>query len=207
MEDLFKKFVNAGVGYLAQGSKSVQSTIDKLVKDNKMTQAEGKKIVDDLLKSGETKRAELEKQFQGIVERAKSTVGFGDDKPAKGKAGAKKPAAKATGVVNAARSSANQAASRAAGAVKTVADRVSAAAGTAQKSAAAMAGAANSTAKPAAKAAAKPAAKAPAKPAATATKAPAKAAAKPAAKPAAKAAAKPAAAAAAPASTSGENNS
>ncbi|WP_460503987.1 phasin family protein, partial [Hymenobacter agri] len=117
MEDLFKKFVNAGVGYIAQGSKSVQSTIDKLVKDNKMTQAEGKKIVDDLLKSGETKRAELEKQFQGIVERAKSTVGLGDAKPAKGKAGAKKPApkaaakpaAKAAGVVSAARSTANQA--------------------------------------------------------------------------------------------------
>ena len=59
MEDLFKKFVNAGVGYLAQGSKSVQSTIDKRVKDIMMTQAEGKSIVDDLLKSGETKRAEL----------------------------------------------------------------------------------------------------------------------------------------------------
>ena len=111
MEDLFKKFVNAGVGYIAQGSKSVQSTIENLVKDNKMTQAEGKKIVDELLKSGETKRAELEKQFQGLTERVKSTVGLGDSK-AKAKPAAKKPAAKA------AAKPASSATSKAAGAVK-----------------------------------------------------------------------------------------
>ena len=92
MEDLFKKFVNAGVGYIAQGSKSLQSTIEKLVKDNKMTQDEGKKIVEELMKSGETKRAELEKQFQGLADRVKSTVGLGDSK-SKAKPAAKKPAA------------------------------------------------------------------------------------------------------------------
>ena len=180
MEDLFKKFVNAGVGYIAQGSKSVQSTIEKLVKDNKMTQEEGKKIVDELLKSGETKRAELEKQFQGLVDRAKSTVGINDAKAAKGKAAPKKPAAKS------AASTTNSAASKAAGAVKKVADKVSAAADSAQRSTAAKAA---TPAKPAAK----PAAKAPAKPAA-----------KPAAKkPAAK---KPAAPAAATPAASAENN-
>lgn len=158
MEDLFKKFVNAGVGYIAQGSKSFQSTIEKLVKDNKMTQAEGKKIVDELMKSGETKRAELEKQFQGLTDRVKSTVGLGDSKAkAKAKPGAKKPAAKV------AAKPASSAASKVAGAVKKVADKVSSAAGSAQKSAAAKAGAAK---KPAAKPAiSKPAAKKPAAPA------------------------------------------
>ena len=141
MEDLFKKFVNAGVGYIAQGSKSVQSTIEKLVKDNKMTQAEGKKIVDELLKSSETKRAELEKQFQGLTERVKSTVGLGNSK-GKAKPTAKKPAAKA------AAKPASSATSKAAGAVKKVADKVSSAAGSAQKSAAAKAGAAKKPAAP-----------------------------------------------------------
>ncbi|MDO7848172.1 hypothetical protein Q5H92_17530 [Hymenobacter sp. M29] len=153
MEDLFKKFVNAGVGYIAQGSKTVQSTIEKLVKDNKMTQEEGKKIVDELLKSGETKRAELEKQFQGLADRVKTTVGLGDSK-AKAKPAAKKPAPKA------AAKPATSATSKAAGTVKKAADKVSSAAGTAQKSAAAKAGAS----KPAA--AKKPAAKKPAAPAA-----------------------------------------
>jgi polyhydroxyalkanoate synthesis regulator phasin len=151
MEDLFKKFVNAGVGYIAQGSKTVQNTIDKLVKDNKMTQEEGKKIVDELLKSGETKRAELEKQFQGLADSVKKTVGLGGSK---GKSDAKKPASKS------AAKPASSATSKAAGATKKAADSVSDAAGSAQKSAAAKAGAA----KPAA--AKKPAAK---KPAASAT--------------------------------------
>ena len=155
MEDLFKKFVNAGVGYIAQGSKSVQSTIEKLVKDNKMTQAEGKKIVDELLKSGETKRAELEKQFQGLTERVKSTVGLSNSK-GKAKPTAKKPAAKAAAKPT------SSATSKAAGAVKKVADKVSAAAGSAQKSAAAKAGAAKKPAAP------KAAARKPATPAAKA---------------------------------------
>ena len=155
MEDLFKKFVNAGVGYIAQGSKSVQSTIEKLVKDNKMTQAEGKKIVDELLKSSETKRAELEKQFQGLTERVKSTVGLGNSK-GKAKPTAKKPVAKA------AAKPASSVTSKAAGAVKKVADKVSAAAGSAQKSAAAKAGAAKKPAAP------KAAARKPATPAAKA---------------------------------------
>lgn len=141
MEDLFKKFVNAGVGYIAQGNKKVQSTIDKLVKDSKITEQEGKKIVDELLKSSETKRAELEKQFQGLAERVKTTVGIGDKpKKAAAKSGSKtasKPAAKASSPV-----------AKAAGATKKAADKVSSAAGTAQKSAAAKAGAAK---KPAAK--------------------------------------------------------
>ena len=153
MEDLFKKFVNAGVGYIAQGSKSLQSTIEKLVKDNKMTQDEGKKIVEELMKSGETKRAELEKQFQGLADRVKSTVGLGDSK-SKAKPAAKKPAAKPA--AKSAAKPASSVTSKVAGAAKKADDKVSTAAGSAQKSAAAKAGAA---AKPAAK---KPAAKKPA---------------------------------------------
>ena len=165
MEDLFKKFVNAGVGYIAQGSKSVQSTIEKLVKDSKMTEQEGKKILEELMKSGESKRVELEKQFQGLADRVKSTVGLGDAK-SKSKSGAKKPAAKSAAkpAAKSAAKPASSAASKVAGATKKAADKVSSAAGTAQKSAAAKAGAAK---KPAAS---KPAAKAPAASSASATK-------------------------------------
>jgi len=140
MEDLFKKFVNAGVGYIAQGNKKVQSTIDKLVKDSKISEQEGKKIVDEFLKSSETKRAELEKQFQGLTDRLKGTVGLG------GKT-AKKAPAKSTSK-SASSASKSSATAKAAGATKKAADKVSSAAGTAQKSAAAKAGA---TKKPAAK--------------------------------------------------------
>ncbi|GAA4355118.1 hypothetical protein GCM10023185_17710 [Hymenobacter saemangeumensis] len=149
MEDLFKKFVNAGVGYIAQGNKKVQSTIDKLVKDSKITEQEGKKIVDEFLKSSETKRTELEKQFEGLTERIKGTVGLSSKaKKAPAKSGSKS--------ASSATSKQSSATAKAAGATKKAADKVSSAAGTAQKSAAAKAGAAK---KPAAK---KPAAAAPA---------------------------------------------
>ena len=64
MDDLFKKFINTGVGLLSQGNKAVQVAIEKLVKESKISEQEGKKIVDDLLKNSETKRADLEKQFK-----------------------------------------------------------------------------------------------------------------------------------------------
>ncbi|WP_193560198.1 phasin family protein [Hymenobacter nivis] len=93
MEDLFKKFINAGVGYLAQGNKKVQSTIDTLVKESKISEQEGKKIVDDLLKSSEAKRTELEQQFKGLAERMKDSVGLKPKAPAKKAAAAPKAGA------------------------------------------------------------------------------------------------------------------
>ncbi|AWM32789.1 phasin family protein [Hymenobacter nivis] len=132
MEDLFKKFINAGVGYLAQGlaqgNKKVQSTIDALVKDSKLSEQEGKKIVDDLLKSGETKRTELEQQLKGLADRMKDSVGLKgktkDNAPAASakKAPAKKAPAKKAGAPKAAGS----VASKVAGATQKAAGQVSA---------------------------------------------------------------------------------
>ena len=143
MDDLFKKFINTGVGFLSQGNKAMQSAIEKLVKESKISEHEGKKIVDDLLKSSEAKRADLEKQFKGLTDDLKNRVGLAPDAskkptpPTKAKAAAK-PATKAT----AAKKPATSATAQAAGTVKKAADKVSAAAGKTQRSAAAKAGAA-----------------------------------------------------------------
>lgn len=131
MDDLFKKFINTGVGFLSQGNKAVQTAIEKLVKESKISEQEGKKIMDDLIKGGEAKRADLEKQFKGLTEDLKTRVGLkGQAKPAaattKAKPTAKAPAAKKP---------------TATGTAKKAADKVSAAAGKAQRSAAAKAGA------------------------------------------------------------------
>jgi polyhydroxyalkanoate synthesis regulator phasin len=75
MEDLFKKFVNAGVGFVSLTTDRVQKTIDTLVKESKLSEQEGAKIMDELRKNGETKRKELEKQVQGIASRVMKTVG------------------------------------------------------------------------------------------------------------------------------------
>ena len=100
MDDLFKKFINTGVGLVSQGNKAMQTAIEKLVKESKISEQEGKKIVDDLLKNSETKRHDLEKQFKTLTDDLKNRVGLTpEDKkkptpPAKPKpkATAKKPA-------------------------------------------------------------------------------------------------------------------
>jgi len=136
MDDLFKKFINTGVGFLSQGNKAVQKAIEKLVQESKISEQEGKKIVDDLLASSETKRADLEKQFKNITDDLKTRVGRKGEataEPAAPKAAktAPKPAAKQPAVSPTAK----------APAVKKAASKVSATAEKAQRSAAAKAGA------------------------------------------------------------------
>jgi polyhydroxyalkanoate synthesis regulator phasin len=143
MDDLFKKFINTGVGFLSQGNKAMQSAIEKLVKESKISEQEGKKIVDDLLKSSEAKRTDLEKQFKGLTDDLKNRVGLAPDARQKPTPPAKaKPAAKAT----AAKKPATSATAQTAGTVKKAAANVSASAGKTQRSAAAKAGAAKKAA-------------------------------------------------------------
>ncbi|MDF7812191.1 hypothetical protein [Hymenobacter sp. YC55] len=75
MEDLFKKFINAGVGFVSLTTDRVQKTIDTLVQESKLSEQEGAKIMDELKQNGETKRKELEKQVQSIASRVMKSVG------------------------------------------------------------------------------------------------------------------------------------
>ena len=134
MEATFKKFLNTGVGYLSQGNKLVQTAIEKLVKENKISEQEGQKIVADLLKSGETKRADLEKQFKKLTTDLRTRVGLGD----------KEAPAPATKARPAAKEPASRPAPKATGAPKKAAnkDKAGATAAKTQHSAATKAGAA-----------------------------------------------------------------
>jgi len=154
MEDLFKKFINAGVGFASLTSDRVQSAIDSLVKESKLSEQEGKKIMDDLKKNSETKRKELEKQFSGIASKLMKSVGVAsnsdvEDLKRSVKGGSKSASGASASKSSPAKSSAKPASSapaKAAGATKKAADKVSSAAGTAQKAAAAKAGAAKKAA-------------------------------------------------------------
>ncbi|TGD79735.1 phasin family protein [Hymenobacter wooponensis] len=76
MEDLFKKFINAGVGLVSLTNDRVQKTIDTLVKESKLSEQEGARIMDDLRKNTDTKRQEMEKQFQGLASRLMKSAGI-----------------------------------------------------------------------------------------------------------------------------------
>lgn len=76
MEDLFKKFLYTGVGLVALTADKIQTTVDKLVSENKLTLDEGKRIVDDFLKNSQSKREEFETQLKSITERVVKNFDF-----------------------------------------------------------------------------------------------------------------------------------
>jgi polyhydroxyalkanoate synthesis regulator phasin len=99
MDDMLKKVINTGVGLFALGNKRVQTALDKLVQESKLSEQEGQKIMDDLRKTGEAKRKQFEKQVQDLAGNLRGRVGLGSDEepePAtatpKAKAAPKKPA-------------------------------------------------------------------------------------------------------------------
>jgi polyhydroxyalkanoate synthesis regulator phasin len=68
MEDLFKKFVYTGVGMVSMTLDKFQKSVEKLVDDDKLSQEEGKKLVDDLFKNTEARREEFEAKLKKVVE-------------------------------------------------------------------------------------------------------------------------------------------
>ena len=77
MEDLFKKFLYTSVGLVSSTVEKIQSSVDKLVDEDKLSQDEGKKIVDDLVKNTEAKREEFEGKLKNIVEEVMGRLNIG----------------------------------------------------------------------------------------------------------------------------------
>jgi len=76
LEELFKKFVYTGVGLVSLTKDKLESTITNLIKDEKISEKEGKKIVDDFLKNTGTKKKELETQLKDSVNKTVSKLNF-----------------------------------------------------------------------------------------------------------------------------------
>ena len=69
MEDAFKRLLYAGVGIAAEATSKVEKEVDKLVEKGKVTDSEGKKIVEDFLSKSEKTREEFEGKFKEFVEK------------------------------------------------------------------------------------------------------------------------------------------
>lgn len=76
MEDLIKKFVHTGVGFIALTAEKFQKTVDSLVDDGKISQEEGKRIVSDLFENTESKKSELEVKFREMAEEVIARFSF-----------------------------------------------------------------------------------------------------------------------------------
>jgi polyhydroxyalkanoate synthesis regulator phasin len=67
MEDLFKKFIYTSVGLVAQNAEALQKGVNELIQKGKITEEEGRKVVDDLVDDTNNKREEFEDRLKGVV--------------------------------------------------------------------------------------------------------------------------------------------
>lgn len=68
MEDLFKKFVYTGVGIVSETAEKVQQSIDELIEKGKITEDEGKKVVENVMADTKTKREDFESKLKGMID-------------------------------------------------------------------------------------------------------------------------------------------
>jgi len=71
MEDLIKKFLYTGVGIAALTAEKMQEAVDELVGKGKVSEEEGKKIVDDFTDKAETRREKFERELKEVVDNVK----------------------------------------------------------------------------------------------------------------------------------------
>ncbi|MEL7532657.1 MAG: hypothetical protein AAFN10_15165 [Bacteroidota bacterium] len=76
MEDLIKKFLYTGVGIAALTAEKMQEAVDELVGKGKVSEEEGKKIVDDFTDKAETRREKFERELKEMVENVKKGTIF-----------------------------------------------------------------------------------------------------------------------------------
>ncbi len=68
MEETLKKLVYAGVGLAAQATEKIEETVSELINKGKISDKEGKKIVDDFFKKSEKKKDSYESKFKKAIE-------------------------------------------------------------------------------------------------------------------------------------------
>lgn len=67
MDDLFKKFIYTSVGLVSHNAELLQKNVNDLIKKGKITEEEGRKVVDDLIDDTNGKKEEFEDKFKGLV--------------------------------------------------------------------------------------------------------------------------------------------
>lgn len=76
MSDVFKNFLYAGVGLAAMTTEKIQATVDELVEKGKISDSEGKKIVEDFLSNTEGRKSEFEDKLRTVSEEVISKFDF-----------------------------------------------------------------------------------------------------------------------------------
>ena len=81
MFDLIKKTMLTGVGLAAMTKDKIEELAKELAEKEKLTEKEGKELVDDLLKKSEKAKKDLEKDIEKVVKNTmkKMNIASGEE--------------------------------------------------------------------------------------------------------------------------------
>lgn len=67
MEEILKRFLYAGVGFLSLTTSKVKETVDELINNRKLTEEEGKRIIEDFIQKTEHQQHDFEDQIRSVA--------------------------------------------------------------------------------------------------------------------------------------------
>lgn len=76
MEDILKKVLYTGVGLVTLTAEKLQEAVDELVDKNKMSQEEGKKVVEDFQEKTNSYKDDLEEKLKGFAQDLRDAFNF-----------------------------------------------------------------------------------------------------------------------------------
>jgi polyhydroxyalkanoate synthesis regulator phasin len=76
MDKLIKKALHTAVGIVAGTTERLQHAIDDLVAKGKITAEEGRKVVDDVVKTTDYKKEEYEGKFKNLIDSVIAKLNF-----------------------------------------------------------------------------------------------------------------------------------
>lgn len=69
MDSIFKKLLNTGIGAASKITRFSADMINELVETGKISEEEGKNILNDLEREGKLQQQEIENEFKAYLER------------------------------------------------------------------------------------------------------------------------------------------
>lgn len=74
MDKIVRKTLYTAVGIVAGTTERLQKAVDELVSKGKISQEEGKKVVDDVVKTTDNRRDEYENKFRNLIDNVLSKL-------------------------------------------------------------------------------------------------------------------------------------
>ncbi len=76
LESLVKKFVYTGVGFISLSAERFKNSIEDLIKDKKISEQEGQKIISDFFKDSEGNKKDYTEKTKELVKKVAEKLTF-----------------------------------------------------------------------------------------------------------------------------------